>query len=198
MRREIAIKYLRPRMVITLIIISLFLFPIFYIVWGIYNRRNINIWLSILLFVMMSMQGFQFSYILYSVRSSTNVLNPIVDLLNAFTAWGAFMTFCFCFTRAITFRMTFKIATMKEQCLRYMAIVWIVLLYAALLLVIALLHNFHNSFLYRHHPGQIISLEISVFLWMLLVVFLCLKYPHDTFIAFLYKTGLFGNESVPK
>lgn len=153
-------------LVILVAIVILFSFPINFIAWGVYNRKEVNPILSVILvilsLILMSLQINFYSYVEASILKNWFFVGPMIS-------------FPFFMMRATPSR----ILAIKWKW--YLTIVITIIMSAFYLLVPPMaIHYFdYKSPRPLLSLTHLISLEATACLWISLVIFLFIKYPND-------------------
>ena len=155
--------------------VSIMLHPIFYIVWLIYNRRNIALWLALLVVILSVVLPFQY-YSIISDIVRTDIWNPSS---NPFIIYGLCLTFSFCPTRMAALKI-FSVTKHRY----YMAIVLFILQLIWLLIpIIPIQYSLSASY----PVMQFICMEVAILLWASLVTLLYIRYPEDMLVRDIYQ-----------
>ena len=154
---------------------SFIFYPILYIVWGIYNRKNISLWLSMSLALMSVM----ISYLYYKILSTYTPINWLDPLTNPFILFGAFLTLPFLITRSPIKR------SLSSKQRYYLAIVLFILQLILLLSPVVLIHHL----LQKHYSPihLLLTTETTILMWISLVTYLFIKYPEDILVRDFYQ-----------
>lgn len=157
------------------IILSIILHPIFYIVWSLYNRRNIALWLTLSVLLFSVLLPIQY-HNLFSDTYRSMSWNPAS---NPFIIYGLCLTLFFVPARFVALK---QYGNSKYR--YYMAIAIFITQFIWLLLPIVPIQLSMST---RYPLAQFVLLETGVFFWDLLVTWLYLKYPDDILARKLYQ-----------
>jgi len=155
--------------------VSIMLHPIFYIAWLIYNRRNIALWLGLLVVLLSGVLPFQY-YSFLSEILPRDIWNPAK---NPFILYGLFLSLPFLIVRMAA---GMKFSTNKRR--YYMATFLFILQLIWLLIPIIPIHYAMAS---SYPVMQFIRMEVGALLWVSLMSFMFIRYPEDILVRQLYQ-----------
>lgn len=156
------------------IAVSFIFYPILYIVWGIYNRNKISLWLSLVLTVVSVVVSYLY-YRMFSLYTQINWLDP---LNNPFFLFGAFLTVLFLITRSPSKRLSSKQRY-------YLSFILFILQIVLLLTPVLLLHHVLQKRNFEIHIPFLT--EAAIVIWVSLVIYLFIKYPEDILVSDFYR-----------
>ncbi len=161
-------------------------FPVFFIIWGVYNRKNINIWLSLLLALMSIIVSSQF-YILNLDILDSKYNKEIIGIglyIHPFFSFGAsLLALPFILIRLISFSQT--LTTRRKSI--YIFGFWVLFL-QTLPFLLSIMRSEYVP--YEYSFGRQIFLAASALIWFLLVIFLFIKHTEDNLISDLQRYAL--------
>lgn len=146
---------------------SVFSFPFNYIIWGAYNRKNINIWLIVLLILLSLTIALLYLTLFWKDLTLRSLLKILLGV-------SALITIPFLITRIVTY----ETAAVKK---RYYLAVGFTAIQAVMLLspVLGIHYYLYTQSLLGNFFVKLISLEATILMWISLVTFLFIKYPED-------------------
>ncbi len=157
-------------------ITSVALFPIFFFIWGIINRKQISLWLSISLVLMSAIVYLQ----LYVFFSS---FQPSLDLFhNPSIYYGICLITPFLLTRLSSLKSSPLTNVQKNL----MSLIFFFLLIVSSLVLVVLVQYLSYK---RHFPNYLFITEAILILWTSLVTFLFIRYPEDMLIKKIQQYG---------
>lgn len=169
------LRYLLTACLIAAGIAASFMFyPIIYMVWGIYNRKQIRLWLSLAL----TAGSVIISYLYYKMLSIQTLINWLDPLTSPFFLFGAYLTFLFMITRSPSKRFSSK------QRYYYSFILFILQIVLLLTPVLLIHHVLQKRNFETHLP---IFTETAIVIWVSLVIYLFIKYPEDILVSDFYQ-----------
>lgn len=153
------------------LVISVMYFPIFYFIWGIFNRKKIMLINSIIVLSLSALIAIQFYSNFYVGRSHLDWLAPTH---NEILLYGAFTATVFFGIRMGLYRKHLR--KMNRYAFAVFASIWSLIL--LLLPVYVMRHAIYiksGSFA----VAGMLTLELPILLWVIFVGILFVKYPED-------------------
>jgi len=149
-------------------------FPVFYLIWGIYNRKKIHLIYMVPVLLLSIFIAVQFNNNFFSGRLQLDWLTPTH---NEILLYGAFCAMIFLVTRLSLYKARLK--TMNKYVFATFVSIWSLLLLLSPILIMR-----HALYLKSGNfaAADMLTLELPVVLWVLFTCFLHLKCPEDGLI----------------
>lgn len=155
--------------------VSTVLYPAFFLLWSVYNRKNISLYFSAPL-VLLSTAIYCQLYIFF--RS----LVPLADIMhNPAVYYGICLIAPFLLTRLSSLRS--PLATKQKYIVS--VLLFVLLLSSSLVLVITV----HYLSFKRGVPNYLFITEAIILLWVSIVIFLFIRNPEDALIKEIHQYG---------
>ncbi len=155
--------------------VCIVLHPIYYIIWAVYNRKSVALWLILSIVLISTLLPIQYCYF-FSGDGHVMIWNPAS---NPFIIYGLCLTLLFVPTRMIALR---QFSTFRRR--YWMAIAIFIFQLFWLLIPVVPMHLIMSA---RFSTTQFVFMETTILLWDLLVSWLYIKYPDDIITRKMYR-----------
>jgi hypothetical protein len=156
---------------------SIALYPFFFLLWGMFNRKYISAWLSMPVALMSSVLYFQLYTYFREIKSTANLMdNPAI-------LYGICLIPFFLLTRISSLRKT-PLTTKSKYILSI--VLFLLLLISSLVIIVAV----HVLAFKIHRNTYLYISEITLVFWASLVIYLFFRYPEDALIKYVQRYGL--------
>jgi len=160
--------------------LSVFYFPVFFVMWGVYNRNYINPIVSMSQLVLSIVVPVQlYTHLFAKISHDLNWLSPYE---NPILLFGSFLAVLFLYSRSILYR-----ARLRNVSNYVIGGIFASLHAILLLLPVIFIHHLMYSISASAVLNSMWTIELPIAIWIFLVYFLFVNYPEDALIMKLMK-----------